>query len=66
MRLVKWQRHGCCSSLSGIAVGRCILQEEKTFFKQFKKPLFYLCNPREVMAKSDFCESAKDDILLLK
>ena len=50
MGLVKWQRHGCCSSLSGIAVRRCILQEEKTFFKQFKKPLISFCNPRELMA----------------
>ena len=30
---MKWQRHGCCSSLSGIALRRCFLQEEKTFFQ---------------------------------
>ena len=32
------------------SVRRCILQEEKTFFKQFKKPLISFCNPRELMA----------------
>ena len=71
MGLVKWQRLGCCGSLSGIAVQRrsewrCILKDEKTFFKQFKKPLILFCNPQELMVYSDCNESAKDDTLLLK
>ena len=37
-------------SVCGIAVRRCILQEEKTFFKQFKKQLMTFCNPRDLMA----------------
>ena len=66
MGLVKWQRHGCCTSHSGTAARRCILQEEKTFFKQVKNQLISFCNPRELVASSDLNKSAKDDTLLLK
>ena len=50
----------------GVASGGCILKDEKTFFKQFKKPLILFCNPQELMAYSDCNESSKDDTLLLK
>ena len=66
MGLVKWQRHGYCSSVCGIAVRVYSARRKDLFHKQFKKSLISFCNSLELVALSDSSESAKDENLLLK
>ena len=66
MGLVKWQRHGCCSSVCGIAVQGVYSATRKDFFQAIEEAMISLCNSLELMALSDSSESAKDETLLLK